>query len=45
MTSGTVNMDVASSMDMFVTILELAGVPVPSDRPIDGSFVTDVLVT
>jgi arylsulfatase A-like enzyme len=30
-------MDIGSTMDLFVTSLELAGVPIPKDRAIDGT--------
>ena len=35
---------VASTMDLFTTVLELAGVPQPSDRPIDGRSLLDILL-
>jgi len=33
---GSVNMDIGSTMDIFVTALELAGASLPDDREIDG---------
>jgi hypothetical protein len=45
-------MDIGSTMDLFVTTLELAGVPIPKDREIDGihnfntmTIVVDIHVT
>ncbi len=35
--AGSVNMDIGSTMDIFTTILQLANVPVPKDRVIDGT--------
>ncbi|MBN2011524.1 sulfatase-like hydrolase/transferase [candidate division KSB1 bacterium] len=35
--AGSINMEVATTMDLFTTCLTLAGVPVPDDRPIDGN--------
>ena len=34
--AGTVNLDMACTMDLFVTLLGLAGAAAPADRPIDG---------
>ena len=34
--ANTVNMELACTMDIFTTCLELAGVPIPKDRIIDG---------
>ena len=35
--------DMASTMDLFVTVLTLAGAPVPVDRPIDGIDLSPLL--
>jgi arylsulfatase A len=35
--------DIASQMDVFVTFLDLAGISLPTDRPIDGVSWTNVL--
>ncbi len=41
--SGVVNHELVSAMDLFNTSLALAGLPVPSDRAIDGVDLTPVL--
>ncbi len=41
--SGVVNTNLACLMDLFPTALQLAGVPVPNDRVIDGYSLADVL--
>jgi arylsulfatase A len=41
--AGTVTQDMASTMDLFVTALKLAGAKVPDDRPIDGVDLTALL--
>ncbi len=41
--AGTVNRELACSMDLFTTALTLAKVPVPSDRIIDGVDLTPLL--
>ncbi len=40
---GRVSSDIACTMDWFVTVLQLAGAPVPSDRPIDGLSLVPLL--
>ena len=40
---GRVTSDLACAMDWFVTVLELAGGEVPSDRPIDGVSLVSLL--
>jgi arylsulfatase A len=42
--AGTVNREMASSLDLFPTCLHLAGVPIPSDRIIDGVDMSPMLV-
>jgi arylsulfatase A len=42
--AGTVNRELACSMDLFGTCLSLAKVPVPSDRIIDGVDMTPMLL-
>jgi arylsulfatase A-like enzyme len=37
--------EMATTMDLFVTMLTLAGAPVPSDRPIDGIDLSPLLVS
>jgi arylsulfatase A-like enzyme len=40
---GVVNSGLATTMDLFVTSLALAGAPVPDDRPIDGVDMSPLL--
>jgi len=40
---GSITYDITSSMDLFPTILELAGVPLPGDRVIDGISLVPLL--
>jgi arylsulfatase A-like enzyme len=40
---GRVSSDIACTMDWFVTVLQLAGAAVPSDRPIDGLSLVPLL--
>jgi len=42
--AGTVNRELACSMDLFNTCLTLAGAPIPSDRIIDGVDMTPMLL-
>ncbi|XP_059151238.1 N-acetylgalactosamine-6-sulfatase-like isoform X2 [Physella acuta] len=42
--SGQVSHQVGSLMDFFSTFLDLAGIPAPSDRPIDGISLTSTLL-
>ncbi|HOC57969.1 MAG TPA: sulfatase [Verrucomicrobiota bacterium] len=42
--AGTVNRELACSMDLFNTSLALAGAPIPSDRIIDGVDMTPMLL-
>ena len=42
--AGSVNRGIACSMDLFATALSLAGVPLPSDRQIDGLDMTPLLL-
>jgi arylsulfatase A len=42
--AGVVNRELASSLDLLPTCLHLAGVPVPSDRIIDGVDMTPMLL-
>lgn len=42
--AGTVNRELACSMDLFNTCLTLAGAPIPSDRIIDGVDMTPLLL-
>jgi len=42
--AGTVNRELACSMDLFNTCLTLAGVPIPADRVIDGVDMTPMLL-
>jgi arylsulfatase A len=41
---GTVNMDLACTMDLFTTFLALAGAEIPSDRIVDGVDMTGLLL-
>lgn len=41
--AGSVNMELACTMDIYSTCLELAGVPIPKDRIIDGVSMTAIL--
>jgi len=41
--SGTVAYQPSSTLDLFPTILELAGVPLPTDRLLDGTSIVPVL--
>jgi len=42
--AGSVNRQIASTMDIYTTCLNLAGVPVPTDRVVDGVDMTDMLL-
>jgi arylsulfatase A len=42
--AGVVNREMASSLDLFPTCLHLAGVPLPSDRVLDGFDMTPMLL-
>ncbi len=42
---GSVSNEIVTSVDYFPTICELAGVPLPNDRPIDGVSLVKHLVT
>ena len=41
--AGQISSRVASTMDLYVTLLQLAGYELPSDRPIDGSDILPLL--
>lgn len=41
---GAVTQEIASTMDVFATVLTLAGAPVPADRVIDGLDISPVLM-
>jgi arylsulfatase A-like enzyme len=41
---GVVTQEIASTMDVFTTVLALASAPVPADRVIDGMDITPVLM-
>ena len=41
--AGVTTQEMASTMDLFVTAVKLAGGEVPADRPIDGYDITPVL--
>ncbi len=38
--AGAIDRTVASTMDLYVTALRLAGQPIPGDRPVDGQDIT-----
>lgn len=40
---GRITSDLASTLDLFTTSCQLAGVPIPNDRPIDGTDLTPLL--
>ena len=42
--AGTVNHDIASTLDLFTTSLKLAGAEIPQDRVIDGVDLTPALL-
>ncbi|MFN7140701.1 MAG: sulfatase, partial [Limisphaerales bacterium] len=42
--AGVINREIAGTMDLFTTALTLAGVPLPSDRVIDGVDMTPLLL-
>lgn len=43
--AGGIQMEPATAMDLFPTLLRMAGQPVPSDRPIDGHSIEGLLTS